>query len=434
MKIVLKIFNAVYLVLAAVAITCFCTKPYIEIGGSYKVQGEQIAEFLPKEIEDYLSKDEIKAIIDNQEVKVELNLAVPAKLVFNYKDKEATRKAVNEMVETTVVNTMNELKPTIHEIAVAISKKVANSLIYNAIKEYTDKYKIDNPEYTDTALALDKAGIDAGYIEGFTEEVYAKLQSDNATIDGVMTVVDGKLVDVVNKLETTGIIETGSGLTLGSETSAEIKEAMTESFKSMGICDEDGNITDIDKAMENLLAGLLDELIKDGGSKSMVHRGDPNPEDVEEAESELTQKVRKLIDQYLEEIDIASYVTEYGLYLFIATMLLILPWALLALISLIKIIARKKCWVKVWFVFVFAFEQLLTGVVLTIATTRFLPQIANVIPLGDLQEVLSSLSLSIKTSSYIPSIIYLVLIPITIVYTVFAHKVKKDYKKAKKGE
>ena len=444
MKLVLKIFNIVYLVFAAVAITCFCTRPYIEINGGYKVQGEQIAEFLPPEIETYLSKEEIKTIINEKEVKVSLDIAVPAKIVFNYKDKEATAKTINEMIDKTVSGTMNELKPVIHDLAEAIAKKVANSLIYQAIEKYADQYK--NPTISDTGLALEQAGIDGVYIENFTEEVFDTLQSGEATIDSVMVIVDSKMVDVVSKLESNGIIEEGSGLQLGSETSAQIREEMTESFKSMGICDEDGNITDIDKAMENLLAGLIDSLIQEGepeqkeeaetpkepAEKHMIHRGDPSSEEVEETEDELTVKIRQLIDKYIADIDIPGYVTEYGLYIFIVTLFLMLPWGILAIVSLIRLIRPKKCWVKTWYVFVFAFEQLLLGVVITIATSKFLPQIANVIPLGDLKEVLSSLTLTVKTSSFIPSIIYLAMIPFGIVYGILAHKVKKDYKRAKK--
>ena len=440
MKLVLKILNIVYLVFAAVAITCFCTKPYIEINGGYKVKGEQIAEFLPEEIETYLSKDEIKSIIDEKEVKVTLDIAVPAKIVFNYKDKEATTKTINEMIDKTVTGTMAELKPTIHDLAEAIAKKVANSLIYQAIEKYADQYK--NPEISDVTIALNEAGIDAVYIENFTEEVFDTLQSGEATIDSVMTIVDSKMVDVVAKLENNGIIAQGSGLELGNETSEQIKAEMTESFKTMGICDENGNITDIDKAMENLLAGLLDTLIKEGDSepdsekqnteKHLIHRGDPSPEEVEETEDELTVKIRQLIDKYIADIDIPGYVTQYGLYIFIATLFLMLPWAILAIVSLIRLIRPKKCWVKTWYVFVFAFEQLLLGVVITIATSKFLPQIANVLPLGDLKEVLNSLTLTVKTSSFIPSILYLAMIPFGIVYGILAHKVKKEYKRAKK--
>lgn len=440
MKLVLKILNIVYLVFAAVAITCFCTKPYIEINGGYKVKGEQIAEFLPEEIETYLSKDEIKSIIDEKEVKVTLDIAVPAKIVFNYKDKEATTKTINEMIDKTVTGTMTELKPTIHDLAEAIAKKVANSLIYQAIEKYADQYK--NPEISDVTIALNDAGIDAVYIENFTEEVFDTLQSGEATIDSVMTIVDSKMVDVVAKLENSGIIAQGSGLELGNETSEQIKAEMTESFKTMGICDENGNITDIDKAMENLLAGLLDTLIKEGDSepdsekqnteKHLIHRGDPSPEEVEETEDELTIKVRQLIDKYIADIDIPGYVTQYGLYIFIITLFLMLPWAILAIVSLIRLIRPKKCWVKTWYVFVFAFEQLLLGVVITIATSKFLPQIANVLPLGDLKEVLNSLTLTVKTSSFIPSILYLAMIPFGIVYGILAHKVKKEYKRAKK--
>lgn len=437
MKLLLKILNLVYLVIAAVAITCFCTKPYIEINGGYKVQGEQIAEFLPSEVESYLTKEEIKEIIDEKEVKVTLNLAIPAKLVFNFKDKEATTNTINEMIDTTVENTVNELKPTIHDLSVAISKKVANSIIYQAIEKYTEQYKTD-PELTDVGEALVEAGIDGPYIENFTEQVYQKLSEDGATIDSVMTVVSYQLTDVVSKLESNEIIPAGSGAELTAESTAEIKNEMETYFKEFGICDEEGNILDVDKAMESLLCGLLDQLIKpDGegegeGESKLVLRGEPTKEDVEETESELTIKVRQLIHKYVDDINIPGYVTDYGLYIFIATMFLILPWAILALVSFIRTL-RRKCWVKSWYVFTFASIQLILGVVLTVATTNFLPKIASVLPLGSLNEVLNSLTLSVKTSSFIPSILYLAMIPFTIVYVIFAHKVKKNYKAEKRA-
>lgn len=436
MKILLKIFNLVYLVIAAVAITCFCTKPYIEINGGYKVQGEQIAEFLPSEIEEYLTKEEIKDIIDQKEVKVTLNIAIPAKLVFNFKDKEATTNTINEMIDVTVENTVEELRPTIHELSVAISKKVANSIIYQAIEKYTEEFKTD-PALTDVGEALVEAGIDGPYIENFTEQVYQKLSEDGATIDSVMTVVTYQLTDVVSKLENNNIIPAGSGAELSAESTAEIKNEMETYFKEFGICDEEGNILDIDKAMESLLCGLLDTLIKPDGESDpdskLVLRGEPTEEDIEETESELTIKVRQLIHKYVDEINIPGYVTDYGLYIFIVTMFLILPWAILALVSLIRTL-RKKCWVKTWYVFTFASIQLILGVLLTIATTNFLPKIASVLPLGDLNQVLSSLTLSVKTSSFIPSILYLAMIPFGIVYAIFAHKVKKQYKAEKRAK
>ena len=137
------------------------------------------------------------------------------------------------------------------------------------------------------------AGIDGVYIENFTNEVYDKLTSENATIDGVMEVVDNKLVDVVTKLEANNVLPETDVLEVLNESSDEIRGALIESFQAFGICDEDGNITDIDAAVENLLAGLIDTLLEhddeqkvpeDEGSR--VFRG-ASEEEVEETESEL---------------------------------------------------------------------------------------------------------------------------------------------------
>ena len=259
MKLVLKIFNIIYLVFAAVAITCFCTRPYISVHGGYKLKGEQISEVLPPEIETYLSKAEVKQIIDEREVSVKLNVDIPAKIVFRFQDKEATKTTINEMIDETVEGTISELTPVIHDLATAIAKKTANKLIYDAIEKYVDQLK--KPELTEEGqILLENAGVNEDYIASFTDEVYTKLSEDNATIDGIMEVVNGRIDDIVDKLETAEVIEAGTKEKFSEESEAEIRQNLEESFKAFGICDEDGNITDIDAAINKLLISLLDTI------------------------------------------------------------------------------------------------------------------------------------------------------------------------------
>ena len=432
MKIVVKIFNVIYLVFAAVAITCFCTQPYISIHGGYNLKGEQIAQVLPPEIEQYLTKEEVKTIIDAREVKVNLNLEVPAKLVFSFNDKAATEETIQGMIDKTVNDTVTELQPTIHDLAEAIAKKTASKLIFSAIEDYVDMFK--KPELTDTGAVLVEAGIDEGYITNFTDEVYTKLTDDGATMQNIENVVSAHAEDVVDKLVNSGAIEPEDAEAMKQQMDEELSKNLEESFKEYGICDEDGNITDIDAAINTLLISLLDSMIKEGDeeggepeTKAFVLRA--SEQDVEDTQTELTKRIRTLINQYVDQFGLPQYVSNYGLYILIVTLFLMLPWALLGIVAFIRILRPKKCWIKPWFVFVFASIQLLLGVVLTLATSFFLPNIINLLPLGgEFVDVLNSLSIVIKTSSFIPSIFYLIMIPMGIVYAVFRHKVKKQYK------
>lgn len=432
MKIVVKIFNVIYLVFAAVAITCFCTMPYISINGGYALQGEQIAQVLPPEIEQYLSKQEIKDIIDAREVKVNLNLEVPAKLVFSFNDKAAIEDTIQGMIDKTVNDTITELQPTIHDLAEAIAKKTANKLIYSAIVDYVDQFK--NPELTDTGAILVDAGINDGYITNFTNEIYDQLTNEGATMQNINAVVSAHAVDVVDKLVNSEAIDPDDAEDMKKQMDEELAKNLEDSFKEYGICDEEGNITDIDAAINTLLISLLDSMIKEGDeesedpeTKAFVVRA--SEQDVNDTQTELTKKIRILINQYVDQFGLPQYVADYGLYILFVTIFLMLPWAILAIFAFIRILRPKKCWVKTWYVFTFASIQLFLGVVLTLATSFFLPNIINLLPAGsEFVDVLNSLSLVIKTSSFVPSIFYLIMIPMGIVYAVFRHKVKKQYK------
>ena len=67
-------------------------------------------------------------------------------------------------------------------------------------------------------------------------------------------------------------------------------------------------------------------------------------------------------------------------------------------------------------------------------TTKFIGKILEVISLPEDSPaaLLNNASLSVQTSSFIPSILYLVMIPLTIVYIILAHRVKKQHKIEKK--
>ena len=62
-----------------------------------------------------------------------------------------------------------------------------------------------------------------------------------------------------------------------------------------------------------------------------------------------------------------------------------------------------------------------------------MPQAANILPLADYADVIDRMNISVQTSSFIPSIFYLIMIPMGIVYAVFRHKVKKQYKAEKEA-
>lgn len=392
MKLFLKIFNVVYLAIAAIAICCFLTQPYIDLKGSYNLEPANITSMVKEAAGKDITEQEIQAIVGDTAIGIDIQAKVEAKYVFNFNDKETLKNSIVVPFDNTKQKVMTDLSPIVENAVERTARNIAKKVIIQSVEQ---KIAELSPE-TDVQKAMSDANLDDAYFESFAGEVYAEATKENATIDKVNdNVVSGKMIDISKRLaEQAGLPEFADTTKIGGEMSAQVKEQMKSKFIENEFCDSEGNIVNIK----------------------------------EKIRSEIQSKLNLSVDEY------ATSFSEYSLYYFIVMWALIAPWLALAIFSIIRIIRRKKVWVKTWYLFVFASIQLILGVGLTIAVNNFLPKIAGVLPLGDFQDVLSTLKLSVVTSSFIPSILYLVMIPLVIVYTVFAHKAKKQYKREKKAK
>lgn len=201
--------------------------------------------------------------------------------------------------------------------------------------------------------------------------------------------------------------------------------------------------------LNDALIGLLSQFLN--GNKEESGENAEEPEKafrmVREGGSEEKSQEEQIHDLVIElintllPIDIESMDLTFGgyaQYVLIAVVgLACVPWGLFALVTFIRTLRPKKCWTKPWIVFVFAFTELILGVGLTYGMKFGLPLvkplIEGLLP-ANLATVLSGLSVDIMFSAFIPSIIYLAFIPMTIIYAIFAHKVKVQYKEDKQAK
>lgn len=118
--------------------------------------------------------------------------------------------------------------------------------------------------------------------------------------------------------------------------------------------------------------------------------------------------------------------------------LLLFPWALFALVTLIRTCRKNKCWTKLWIVYVFGFIELILGVVLTLIVSKLLPQIINLagkaIPKNyqTYVNVVKDSPISVRTNCFVASYVYLVMIVLGIIYAIIAHRVKVTHKLVKR--
>jgi len=196
-------------------------------------------------------------------------------------------------------------------------------------------------------------------------------------------------------------------------------------------------VNDVDTALAKLIEQMLGGGSSSEGGESKAHyraEGDSSSKSKEELEQAIKDYLYKLIplDQIYKFTDQAD---QYSTYVALGVIALcIFPWALFALVTLIRTFRRRKCWTKPWIVFFFAFLQLIFGVVLTYGTTYAMPLIAKYVPQVAQFLEQTQLGLDIRTGCLIPSFIYLGFIVLTIPYAIIAHRLKVEWKLAKRAK
>lgn len=473
MKIVVKIMNLIYIVLAAIACTALLTKPIVQINAAVALPKEQVTELIYPQLQDQIKRDDWDNAIDhsldeNGNLTISLDLSISSAATFK-KDPAQVTTDLTDQIAKTVDELVTKLKPAIKELA----KSVALNAAHDAIKDnIAEQIKNSNPD-SDAAQIMEEVGIDDEYIDNMTSDVYDWLLGNPdegvepvKTVDELMEKVEGEYItDVCGKLADAGVAgfstDPEERAAQIAEMSGTIEAQLQDSLSQFGLCDEEGNINNIDNAIDEFLANMIDQLLGGGSSSGEEGKtseeatpvegeptveGEPKAEKVlrvsreavegEEEESKLTAKIREILNQKIAEFKLEDYIAQYSWVPIVLALVLIFPWAVFVVITLIRTIRRRKVWTKSWVVFTLAFIQLILGIVLYLATSKFMGKLLELLP--DMNnpyvDMLKYSTLSVKTGTFLPSIIYLAMIPFTIVYIILCHKVKKQYKADKRAK
>jgi hypothetical protein len=199
--------------------------------------------------------------------------------------------------------------------------------------------------------------------------------------------------------------------------------------------------------VESALALLLDELLNgkannnsenssestepqavEGSSFRVVSR--EASEDEVKSEEDIREVLEKYINKRIPIKSIEDVTTKIGdkapLILLGVLLVFLLPWALFALVTLIRTLSPRKIWTRTGIIFFWAFPQVILGLVLTYGL-KYGIQIAGD-KIAIIKTVFEQINLDIRFSCLIPSFIYLGMIPFTIIYLMLAHPFKFQYK------
>ena len=186
-------------------------------------------------------------------------------------------------------------------------------------------------------------------------------------------------------------------------------------------------VNDVDTALALLLEKYLSG--EDESSKLVTRSR------LESAQPEKTEAdVRKVLNDFIKKMipveainKVSDQIGNKAAYALLGLLILfILPWAWFGLLTLVRTLRPRKVWTKAWMVFVFAFPQLILGIVLRYGTTGILAALGSKIPV--LQSISEVITPVIRFNCLWASFVYLAMIPFSFIYLIVSHPLKSQWK------
>ena len=412
MKNVLRIFNLVFVAIAATAIVLLFAMPTMSLNIGYKVTAEQVQQVLPKneETEDL----DVKKVIGGDTIDLGLSLSVTPKALFRSVTGDSKKVIDEEFVDPNINGVIDSLRNPIHRIAKGLAKQLA---VKTLIKSFDEKIE-ENKDSSDTRTAEQirtAAGMDVAYFEGLTDKVFSAIEAPNASVITVGDVMFDQLKDAASKMNASGVMEI-------PEFDASYKSSIRSSTASML---SDANMLKEDEEtiypIDTIVDGMLVDLIRSEST--------PEGETMEQKAAKLPSLLTDMIKKNFND-DVYNAISIVLKVMLIVIIVVAAVWAFFLVWTLIKtFFGGDKVYTFTGPLFwISGVLQIIMGVVLTIGTAVAL---ASISASGVGGGAFANMSASIVTSMFIPSILVLICIPLGIVYTVFKSRYKKQLKSSK---
>ena len=410
-------------------------------------------------------------------------ITIEPKNITSYFDLKNNHEIIHDGVFNSIDKVLDGTFGYAKNIIKVLSKLIATDTVTDkVIEQFTDKLE----ETDEGAKALFEKYHCEDKVSEIVEDVLVKFEEGNTPVGELVETIIGEkddngeytsgvkgiLESIKDEPEFEGKITTEMLDDLNPEA---IEEAINKAIEGMPeiaitqpkldeegnpILDNDGNpVTEyVIKDLNSAIFALLDKLSpQDQNSNGQGSDQGQSAEQIEEefveiplkgklkdinelstgtSDAELREKLKSfLLTKLPFDLENVDY-SFNGImnYVLLGVIVLgILPWFIFILMTLIRTLRKKKCWTRPRFIFVFAFLELILGIGLTVIF-KFAPKIASsILPksVSSYTWLLDGLDITLKTAAYWASLVYLVMIPLAIVYVIICHKTKVEYKKEK---
>ena len=428
MKKVIRIFNIFLMAIAAGAMIALAVYPTIRLDFGYHLSNEQISEMIGNQPSDSGEHAiDYRELLGEEGVNLNFSFEVKSRVLLKSFSKDARDVVEEEFIKPNVDNMVTSLRDPFR----TVSRRTIKLMFVTYYKGYFEgEIEVAKQVVGDTRSNSEiriAGGLTDEYLQEIGTRAYEKAGLGNSSVTGVADEMFDTTNDATRKFNAANTGVTLIELDEGGRD--DVRNAIENMFDTMGMIEPDGeSLYSFETVADAFLVDTLEH--RSGNS------GDEPEENIEEKAARLNDVLNGLIREMVPEESYNGLIT--GLkFAFIGLFIFEAVWGFYFIFTFVRTVFRKtKVYTFTGPIFwIIGLVQIVLGVGLTIviaAVTKgnLLSSLPNG---GSAAKTLANLTLELHTCTFIPSIIVLVMIPITIVYGVLKHKYKKQIKAEMKG-
>ena len=414
MKIVIRVLNIIIMAISVAAGIFLFMPPAFSFNSKVTVNVSTFSQFVPQT--EYSKDIDIPTLLGTDSIYVGLKFQLDAQGIMDMKDgdKEKIDESLISKNLEEAINMLHEPVDLITDFTIRanIKRLVSEQVTTNvdqAVQTYNQKAGVNNK----TEDVMEEVGINDAYFTNFANALYDAANSDGATVDYVNEVLLDQVNEALAKAKKSGVADTSS---FGDSQKQALSDSFMSVFSSLNLIEDDGiHLKKISAIAYMYLASYLKGELKSSHDEATLERqAGENDEKYADRLLELFIK-DKMPDIFYKIVGYVSLGLFIGLFVFAGV------WAILLIFTLIKTFTKKPWTMFGFWFWIVGVVELIVGFGLT-AITRIVLSNFDVSQFGlPIKQVL----VSIKTYALVPSILFVVMIVIGIVYGFFKRACKK---------
>ena len=421
-KLILRILNFVIMTISVAAIVFLFAAPAFSFNSNIAIDVATFSEFVPEN--ELIENFDAVHILGTDEIQFSIQFELNASGIS--KTAKGERDIINnEVISKNISGILDELRTPVKLITDSAIKGAIKKIVKQEITKQVDaareqfKEKYPDREIYSTEEIMDEVGMDEAYFKRFAKNLYDAADKVDATAQSVTDVLFAQIDEALTKAEETGMVDTSS---FADDTKNQIKDSLISSLDSLGLVGEGGKIERISEVSYIYLSKYLKEKLDGSISASELDR------QTDESNPDYSDRMLRLFvlnkmpDAFYTGIGVVSTGLLIGLFVFTAI------WGFVLIITLIKTFTKKPwTFFGPWF-WILGPLQLVLGLGLTVAGKFILPDALGKLPIDLSALPIKSVVLAPRTYALAPSILFIIIIFVGIVYAVFKGMAKREMK------